>query len=125
MEPCQTNTECALLLVIVSSSPFQGLHFREALDCVLAAATFEQNVKFVLSHEARFALCQNQSPERIKQKNISKMLSALPIYGVEHVYVLEQENILDGLDHCPLPVRCIDPQQLTSWINKAKTVLCF
>ena len=82
------------LLIVQTKAPYGSSAIQEALDVVLAAGTFDQDVSLLISEDACYQLLSAQSPELIDQKNTAKMLNALSIYGIDKVYLdAEQAGI--------------------------------
>jgi tRNA 2-thiouridine synthesizing protein C len=78
-------------LLIVSRQPPYGSSLpREALDVALAAAVYDQNIGILFMDDGVFQLLNKQNPDTISQKNIASTLSALPLYGIENIYVHKQ-----------------------------------
>ncbi len=92
------------IVVLITSAPYDGIAHRETMDAVLAMAAFDQPVQPIFLHDGVFQLLNEQNPERISQKNISKMITALPLYGIESVYALDDS----------LSERQVSPQHLLS-----------
>ncbi|MFD2228629.1 sulfurtransferase complex subunit TusC [Alkalimarinus sediminis] len=115
------------IVVILSQSPYGGSLAREAIDYCLAAAAFEQDLQLIFTSDAVLQLLNDQQPQSIHQKNISKTLSALPIYGVDNFYV-DQEALADlGLsekDLC-LPVSIVNANEMTELLANASHTLNF
>ena len=85
------------LLIVQNKAPFGSSSIQESLDVVLAAGTFDQDVSLLIEGDACFQLLKDQKPELIDRKNTTKMLKALPIYGVEKVLVCSESVFLRKL----------------------------
>jgi tRNA 2-thiouridine synthesizing protein C len=85
------------LLIVQSKAPFGSSSIQESLDIVLAAGTFDQEVSLLIEGDACFQLLKEQQPELINRKNTTKMLQALPIYGVDKVLVCSDSASLRKL----------------------------
>ncbi|MFV1873646.1 MAG: sulfurtransferase complex subunit TusC [Oleiphilus sp.] len=85
------------ILIVQSHAPYGSSNIQESLDLILAAGTFDQNVSLLIEDDACYQLMSNQAPENTSQKNTQKMLNALPVFGIEAIYVCqksaEQRNI--------------------------------
>lgn len=115
------------LLIVNQSAPYGNANAKEALDLALAAATFDQDVQLLYTGDACYQLINRQEPEHIDTKNITKMLKALPIYGIEEIYVdedkLQQLNInklANGLS-----VKIVGNDEIKQLYTNAKTVIRF
>ena len=84
------------LLFVIRRSPYGNLLARESLDAILAASVYEQALSVLFLDDGVFQLTAQQmtTPE---QKNISKLLSAFPLYDINEVFVcqssLKQRNL--------------------------------
>ncbi len=115
------------VLIINRSAPYAGSTARESLDVVLTCSIFELPVSLVFSGDAIFQLLNNQNPADIGQKSIGAMLSALPMYDVENIYVIADDLARYGLstNDLILPVTSISSAQIAALINQHNTVLTF
>lgn len=74
------------ILMISSSAPYHSAKARELLDIALAASVFDQDVSILLLGDAVFQLINAQKADHLEQKNLSKTLSMLEVYGIENLY---------------------------------------
>lgn len=85
------------LLIISRQPPYGSSLPREALDVALAAAVYDQDISLLFMDDGVFQLVAEQSPEHLQQKNLAAVLSALPLYGIEQIFVhresLEQRSL--------------------------------
>lgn len=75
------------ILFISRHAPYGSSTAREALDAVLAAAVYEQELSLLFMDDGVFQLLKHQEARAIGQKSLSASLPALPLYGVETIYV--------------------------------------
>jgi tRNA 2-thiouridine synthesizing protein C len=101
------------VLFVFRHSPYGSALAREGLDALLAAAVYEQDVAVLFVNDGVFQLLDQQQVAS-DSKNHAKMLSALPIYGVDKLYVDEASLGARGLQTRPL---LLDAQKL----NQAQT----
>lgn len=84
-------------MCISRHSPYGSSLAREALDATLAASVFDQDIALLFMDDGVLQLLKHQDSQNISQKNISKSLGALNLYGVENIYVhqasLNQRNL--------------------------------
>lgn len=115
------------VLVILSRSPYEGSLAREALDYCLAAAAFEQDLQLLFTGDSVLQLLKDQQPEGILQKNLSKTLSVLPVYGVEKLYVEQEALTRYGIkeDQLCLPVLPVTAIQMAELLALATVTLNF
>jgi tRNA 2-thiouridine synthesizing protein C len=83
-------------------APYGTVYALEALEVVLIAGAFEQQVKLIFMDDGVYQLTRNQNPAGIGMKNFSKTFGALGDYDVEQIFV----------DHESLNVRGLDPNDL-------------
>lgn len=77
-------------LFIISQSPYGSAHALEQLDAAMVAAVFDGRVAILCRDEGVWNLQQNQAGATVGQKTITKVLTALPTYGVEELYACSQ-----------------------------------
>ncbi len=114
------------LLVIQSTAPYAHSHAQEALDLVLAAAAFDLPVYYLLMGDACYQLLETAQPELNGRKNLSKMMKALPLYGVEHI--LAEAEVLQTMpprisEH--LALQSVNAAEIRHLIRHAQHVLRF
>lgn len=73
------------LFFVVTRSPKDSSAFREAIDAILAAAAFDQDITVFFSGASVLGLLPHQDSSQIHQKAAEKMLTALPVFGVEKI----------------------------------------
>ena len=95
------------VLVIHTSSSFNDLAGKEALDISLILGSYEQNVSVVFYQHGVFQTLAHQDPESIRQKDYISTIKALDIYDIENVYAhvaslkeygLETSELLPNVD---------------------------
>lgn len=75
------------ILFISRHAPYGSSVAREALDALLAAAVYDQELSLLFMDDGVFQLLAQQDASFIEQKNIAATLPALPLYDVENIYV--------------------------------------
>ncbi|MCP8898568.1 sulfurtransferase complex subunit TusC [Gilvimarinus xylanilyticus] len=75
------------ILCISRHSPQSGLLAKEALDTVLAGATFDQSISLLLMDEGVWQACAPLGTELSAFKDLSKNLNVLALYGVDTIYI--------------------------------------
>jgi tRNA 2-thiouridine synthesizing protein C len=96
------------ILFVLRKAPYSGAFAHETLDVIMTAAAFDQNVRVLMLDDAVFQLKDTQNPEN-GLKNIADMYSALPIYGINKVFV-EAESLQEkglSLENLSQAVECI------------------
>lgn len=115
------------MLIVNQSAPYARSNAKEALDLALAAATFDQDVNILFTGDACYQLLGNQQPEQIDSKNLTKMLKALPIYGINQLYVDESnlacrniETLVEGL-----AIKLVSSDEIQQLYQNADAVIRF
>jgi len=115
------------ILIVQHSPPYGNSNAKEALDIALAAGTFEQEVHILFMGDACYQLAENQNPHMLGQKSIPKMLTALPIYGIEEVLIdrasLDERSINTLCKD--VKVKVLSSDEVKAAYRNAKTVLRF
>ena len=115
------------LLFILSTAPYGTSLAAEALDAVLIAGVFEQDVTLYYTGDGVYQLLKNQSPLQLSTRNQGKASRALPEYDINRIYVDAEtlENTGLTLSDLVLPVQIISDQQLTNLIAQQHALLNF
>ena len=85
------------ILVVSRHAPYGTSIARDAIDAVLASAAYDQDLSLLFMDDGVFQLISNQNPADIEQKNIGSMLKALPLYGVDNIFVHRESLIARGI----------------------------
>lgn len=85
------------MLIIVRQAPWAGMGAREALDIALAGAAFELPISLLFLDDGVLQLMPGQQPEGLQRKDLQANLRALPMFGVEHLYVASRSLEERGL----------------------------
>ena len=98
------------LLLICRRSPWSGPSAREALDIALAGGAFDLPISLLFLDDGVLQLQSGQQPAAIQQKDLTANLQALPLFGVEALYVARADLDRRGLsvEHLTLPVTPVD-----------------
>jgi tRNA 2-thiouridine synthesizing protein C len=78
--------------------PYGTIYALEALEVVLIAAAFEQQVTLIFMDDGVYQLTQNQNPTNIGMKNFSKTFGALGDYDIGQIFVDYESLNLRGLN---------------------------
>lgn len=88
-------------LFLIRRSPFGSACVSGCLDMLLTAAVFDQQVSIVFTGDSvpllAGTLAGKMDSQAIGIKDPLKALSALPLYGVEQIYVEKQAMLAAGL----------------------------
>ena len=85
-------------------APHGTIHAHEALEVVLIAAAFEQDVSLAFIDDGVYQLKKGQNTDGIATKNFSKTFGALDMYDVEKLYVEKESLDARGLSEEDLSV---------------------
>lgn len=98
------------MLIIARQAPWAGTGARDALDIALAGAAFELPISLLFLDDGVLQLMPGQQPEQLQLKNLQANLRALPMFGVEQLYVAGQSLAQRGLapDQLALAADCLD-----------------
>lgn len=78
------------LLFISRHAPYGSSLAKDALDAILAASAYEQDIALLFMDDGVFQLLPAQQAEQIEQKSFSALLHVLSLYEIEKVYVHEE-----------------------------------
>lgn len=85
------------ILFINRQSPYGDCYAQEALDALLMASTFDQDTSVLFLDDGVLQLKAQQNPTPINNKHFSKAFQALPLYGIENIYVDTESLKVRGL----------------------------
>ena len=85
------------LLIISRQSPWSGPGAREALDIVLAGGAFDLPIGLLFLDDGVFQLAAQQNAKALQQRDLSANLQALPMFGVEELFVCSDSVAERGL----------------------------
>lgn len=115
------------IAVIIRSAPYGSSKARDAIDFVLTASAYEQDISVVFQNDGVFQLLQNQDSSELQLKRISALISAFEMYEIDQVYYSQSCLIERNIDHKHLinGPQEIDEYEIQNILNKADTVLTF
>jgi tRNA 2-thiouridine synthesizing protein C len=115
-----------MLLFIFTHSPYAGTLTQEGIDALLAAAAFDTKVSALFIEDGVWSLLNKQAPEKLEQKNISKVLQVLPLYDVNELYCCQQSLDSRNLgSQITENVTILNDDEIKNLISKAHQVLSF
>jgi tRNA 2-thiouridine synthesizing protein C len=85
------------LLCIISRPPYTGSHDIELVETGLVGAVFDFSVSLLFRDDGVWALLPNQNGSLIGRRTLSKLLTALPTYEINDVYVCADSIASRGL----------------------------
>ncbi len=103
------------MLVISRQSPWSGPAAREALDITLAGGAYDLPLSLLFLDDGVFQLAGSQQPGALQQKDLTANLQALPLFGIDTLYVSERSLNERGLANTPLslPAERLDDTSLS------------
>ena len=98
------------ILFVLNQTPYGSAYALEAVESILVAGVFDQQVSVLFKGDGLHLLRHGQQGGALGERTLSKMLGALPDYGVERLYACRTAaarlSLLDE-DLC-LPVAWLD-----------------
>ncbi|MGK0440424.1 MAG: tRNA 2-thiouridine synthesizing protein C [Pseudohongiellaceae bacterium] len=115
------------ILIHCRQSPYGNSLSREAIDIALASAAFDQDICLLFSSDGVFQLNSQQASESLESKNHGKAVSALPLYGVDHIYVCSDSLIKRQLQAEQLIITATQQSydQIAQLLNNQDVILNF
>jgi tRNA 2-thiouridine synthesizing protein C len=113
------------ILFVLREAPYSGAYAYEALDVIMTAAAFDQEVSVLMLDDGVFLLKSQQNPESMKLKDTTAMLAALPVYGIEKIFVETESLQGRGLSASDLTqaVTRISRQEVSEFIKQFDVIL--
>ncbi len=118
------------LLFVSRHAPYGQSIAREALDALLGAAAYGQNLSLLFMDDGVFQLLKRQNPSKLPQKSLAASLPVLPLYEVENIFVhcesLRERAIhRDALVFDTGQIQVIDSQGVAELIAEQDQILSF
>tara|TARA_Y100000815_G_C13156244_1_gene429913 strand:+ start:40 stop:405 length:366 start_codon:yes stop_codon:yes gene_type:complete len=106
-------------LLVISRQPPTAVAAREALDLALAAAAFGVPVSMLFMDAGVLQLLPGQESALIEQKPLAANLQALPMFGVEDIYVCHHSLGERGLQpgRFLLTAKAVDGAEIASLLD--------
>ena len=114
------------LLIISRQAPWSGPSAREALDIVLAGGAFDLPIGLLFLDDGVFQLAAKQDAKALQQKDLSANLQALPMFGVEDLFVCGDSAAERGLDPAGLALeeaQVLTADEITALIDRFDQVI--
>lgn len=92
---------------VIDKALHGNVQAQEFLDMALMAAAFDQHVVLLFEGEGALALMKNQQPETLGLKNVTPILSALPIYDIKDIWVEKESMERWGMDASQLTIPAV------------------
>ena len=113
------------VLLISRHAPWASVNAAEALDIALAAGAFDLPLSVLFMDEGVLQLLTQQQPQLLQQKDVTAQLQALPMFGIEQLYVAQQCLNKRGLAQSPLALDAehLDDTQIQQLIRQFDHVI--
>ena len=112
------------LLIISRQAPWSGPSAREALDIVLAGGAFDLPIGLLFLDDGVFQLAAKQDAKALEQKDLSANLQALPMFGVEELFVCGDSSEARGLEVFSLAeAQVLSAAEITALIDRYDQVI--
>ena len=108
-------------------APHGTIYAHEALEVVLIAAAFEQDVSLAFIDDGVYQLKKGQNTDAIATKNFSKTYAALEMYDVEKLFVEKESLECRGLteEDLSVDVKIIDSSEMKKLMSDSEVVFNF
>lgn len=116
------------ILFVSRQAPYGNSSAREALDALLAASAYDQDLSILFMDDGVFQLVAGQNPKVIQQKNLGASLQALELYGIENIYIQRESLEKRGLTATNLAiekVQIVDSEQIKQLMSQQDQILSF
>lgn len=113
------------MLIISRQAPWSGPGPREALDIALAGGAFDLPLAMLFLDDGALQLLPAQQPDAVQQKNLGANLKALPLFGVDELFVCASSLAERGLADAALAleVEVLDQTGIKALIDRFDLVV--
>ncbi len=115
------------ILLIIRTAPYGNSGARDAIDFILTAAAYDQDISVIYQGDGVFQTLKEQDPTALPMKNTSSMISAFEMYDIEDIYCdsnsLTERNI--PKDQLMIDCEFINTVKISKLIETADAVLTF
>jgi len=127
MKETPTTATPKKILFVNTKAPYGSSLARDALDALLAASAYDQDLSVLFLGEAVFQLLRNQNPKAIGMKSLAATLPVLPMYDITQIYVQESALSTRGLsiDDLVLPAKVLGEDEIAALMGSQGAILSF
>ena len=113
------------ILCMLSRPPYHSSHDLELVEAAMVGAVFDMKVSVLFRGEGVWALLDGQDADALGVRTFSKVLSALPTYEVDDIYVCSDSLAVRNIDvaELVLPVQMLTPTQQGELMQSQDAVL--
>jgi tRNA 2-thiouridine synthesizing protein C len=110
---------------VMRHPPHAGWRLQETLDQLLTTAAFDQSVTVLWLDQGVYQLSKHQQPACMGLPDTAAALTALPLYGVEQLFVEQESLAASGLalDDLVLPLRCLPRSQVNALLQQHAIIM--
>lgn len=114
-------------LYVNRKAPYGTIYALEALEVVLIAAAFEQDVSLVFLDDGVYQLAKGQNTKAVGIKNFSPTFRALEDYDINKLYVEKESMQARGLtvDDMVVPVTELSAAEISKLMEEQDVILSF
>lgn len=114
------------ILVHCRRGPYHNSLARTGIELAMATAAFDQAIALLFSGDGVWQLLDRQNPPE-GSKHHAKLVSALPVFGVDHLYVDEAALLSRGMTMDDLCVSAtpLDSQGMRELISHCRCIYNF
>ena len=112
------------ILFLLNRAPYGSSYALEAIESILVAGVFDQNVSVLFKGDGLYQLLGEQDGGAVGGRTVGKMLGALPEYGVTDLFACRPSAERLGLGDASLclPVTWLDHAEQRNLINRQDIV---
>lgn len=107
--------------------PYGRATAHEGLDALLAAAVYEQDIAVLFLNDGVFQLLKQQQGDAGQARNHGRKLTALPVFGVDKIYVHRPSLTSRGLTEADLllDAEALSNSETREFMNTFDQILSF
>lgn len=112
-------------LYVMRRPPHAGWLLQETLDQLLTTAAFDQSVSVLWLDQGVYQLKKQQQPALMGLPDTAAGFTALPLYGVEQLFVEQESLVTSGLtvEDLLLPVQCLPRSQINALLQQHAVII--
>lgn len=113
---------------ILQHSPYHSDFAHDAIDAVLAAGLYGQNVGLFFLGDGVFQLLEAKANKTdALEKHLAKKLKALALYDIEHIFVCRESLTQRGIEQEQLCIttNVLDKNTFDSTVRQHESILSF
>jgi tRNA 2-thiouridine synthesizing protein C len=113
------------IMFVNRCAPYGTFYAREAIDVLLMAAAFNQDISAVFLDDGVFQLLKNQQADSIHMKSFASICQTLTLYDIDKLYV-EQHTLVSRnltLEDLVLPVESLSSEELSELMHQQDIIL--